>query len=73
MKESEREGLHAVEGRCPGVFPTNGGHSRARLYHDTAIEFLWASIPTQVIELLTIGLLRMRLWCRKALTRDQER
>jgi hypothetical protein len=73
MKDSEREGLPVVEGRCPGVFPTNGGLSREQFCHDTAIEFLWASIPTQVIELLTTGLVRMRFWCRKARTRDQER
>jgi hypothetical protein len=31
----------------------------------TFVEFLWASIPTQVIEFgLTTGLLRMRLWRR---------
>jgi hypothetical protein len=37
----------------------------------TAIEFLCASIPTQVIPFaLTTGLLRMRLWRRRVLTRD---
>jgi hypothetical protein len=36
------------------------------------IEFLWASIPTQVITFVaTTGLLRMRLWRRKVLTRDR--
>src|SRR5262245_38546393 len=48
------------------------GSACAGSHAATVIEFLCASMPTQVIGFVaTTGLLRMRLWRRKVLTRDR--